>query len=152
MDNIVGLMLLVGYLFSIVTLVQWKGDTSIANFTWGGGVMLVALYTFFNNSSFLPQQIVLTTMIICWALRLIIFIYMRYTGKDPRFVTWKWQGIQALFINLIWVFGQTVMIVVMSYPVVLVNTDNHLRGLSGLDFVGLFVWFVGFCYEAVRDY
>lgn len=148
-----GLMLLLFfYLFSMLILVQCKGDTSIANFTWGGGVMLVALYTFFAFSSFLPQQILLTFMLIFWALRLIVFVYMRYTGKDPRFATWKWQGFKALLINIIWVFGQTIMIAIMSCPVVLVNTNNHVRGLTWLDLIAFLIWLFGFCYEAMSDY
>jgi steroid 5-alpha reductase family enzyme len=72
--EILGLILLFVYLFSMVVFAQMKGDTSIANFTWGGGVMLVALYTFFRMSSFLTQQILITSMITFWALRLIVFV------------------------------------------------------------------------------
>lgn len=152
MIDMFGIVLLFIYLVCMVVLVQFKGDTSIANFTWGGGVMLMALYTFFADSSFLSRQILLTSMLTFWALRLIFFVYIRYTGKDPRFATWKWQGFKALIINVTWVFGQTIMIAIMSYPVVLVNTNNHIRGLTWLDSVGFLIWFVGFCYEAVSDY
>lgn len=51
-ELICGVSLLFIYLSCMVALVQFKGDTSIANFTWGGGVMLVALFTFFKMSSF----------------------------------------------------------------------------------------------------
>lgn len=152
-ESISGLIVvLFVYLSCMVLLAQFKGDTSIVNFTWGGGVMLVALYTFFNFSSFLPQQILLTLMLVLWALRLIVFVYMRYSGKDPRFATWKWQGLKALMMNFFWVFGQIIMIAIMSYPVFLVNTNNHIRGLTWLDFAALSIWFFGFCYEAISDY
>jgi len=152
MIDTLGLILLLVYLCCMVLFAQFKGDTSIVNFTWGGGVMLVALYTFFASSTFLARQIILTTMLILWALRLIVFLFMRYTGKDPRFVLWKWQGLKALVINVVWVFGQTIMIAVMSYPVFLVNTNNHIRGLTWIDFVGGLIWTVGFWYEAMGDY
>lgn len=153
MDHIIlGLILLFVYLSGMVALAQFKGDTSIANFTWGGGVMLVALYTFFTMSFFLPQQILLTTLMTLWASRLIIYVYRRYTGNDPRFTSWKWQGSKALVINFFWIFGQSIMIAIMSYPVVLVNTNNSMRGLFYLDYVGLLIWVIGFCYEAVSDY
>lgn len=153
MDHIIfGLILLFVYLSAMVALAQFKGDTSIANFTWGGGVMLVALYTFFTTSSFLPQQILLTMLITLWASRLIIYVYRRYTGNDPRFTSWKWQGLKALVVNFFWIFGQSIMIAIMSCPVVLVNTNNSMRGLSYLDYVGLLIWIIGFSYEAVSDY
>lgn len=150
--EIVGLVLLAVYLFSMVILVQFKGDTSIGNFTWGGGVMLVAMYSFFAMSSFLTQQILITSMLVFWALRLILFVYIRYTGKDPRFAAWKWQGFKALIINMVWIFGQTGMIAIMSYPVLLVNSNNHVRGLTWLDILGLSIWLIGFCFEAIADW
>lgn len=140
------------YLTCMVAVVQFKGDTSIANFTWGGGVMLVALYTFFVFSAFLPQQILMTALMVLWAMRLIMYVYLRYTGKDPRFAAWKWQGFKALCINICWVFGQLIMIAIMSYPVFAVNGNNIPRGITMLDLFGLAIWLCGYCYEAISDY
>src|SRR5579872_5318669 len=114
-----GIILFV-YLSGMVIAAYYKKDTSIANFTWGGGVLIVTLYTFFRMSNFLLQQILITTMICLWSIRLISYVYKRYTGTDPRFTGWKWQGIKALIINIVWIFGQIIMIAIMSYPVVLI--------------------------------
>lgn len=139
------------YLTSMVAVACYKEDTSIANFTWGGGVLLVTLYSFFRMSSFLPQQIIVTGMIVLWAARLIAYVYIRYTGKDPRFKTWKWQGIKALIINIIWVFGQIIMISIMSYPIILINTYNTAHPLSLFEYMGIAIWFCGYCIEAISD-
>ncbi len=147
---IIGILILILYLCCMVINVQYKGDTSIANFTWGGGVLIVALYTFFTLSHFLPRQIILTSMIALWAGRLIIHVYKRYTGHDPRFNSWKWQGFKALIINIIWVFGQSTMIAIMSTPVFLVNT-NQISGLNLIDLCGILLWIFGFCWEAISD-
>lgn len=146
-----GLILLFSYLLIMVIIVQFKKDTSIANFTWGGGVMLVAIYTFANISSAQSKQILLTTLIVVWALRLIIYVYIRYTGKDPRFKNWKWQGLKALIINICWVFGQAILIAIMSYPVYLVNTTANAN-LIYFDFIGLVIWIFGFIFETISDY
>lgn len=146
------ILLLITYLSSMVAFVQYQGDTSIANFTWGGGVMLVAIYTFFTMSNSLRQQQLITLLIICWASRLIIYVYRRYTGKDPRFISWRWQGMKALGINICWIFGQTILIAIMSYPSILINTNNTPRGLSCFDFLGLAIWLFGYCYESISDY
>ena len=146
-----GLILLFVYLSCMVALVQWHGDTSIANFTWGGGVMLVALYTFLTTALFFPRHILVTIMTLLWAARLIAYVYARYDGRDPRFATWKWQGAKALVINMCWIFGQFIMIAVMSYPIVLVNTST-VQGLGGLDYLGMIIWILGFCCESLSDY
>lgn len=135
----------------MVVFVQYKGDTSIANFTWGGGVTLVVLYTLFATGSFLPRQIMLTTMIVLWAARLIIYLYKRYTGRDPRFASWQWQGLKALGINIIWIFGQSIMIAIMSYPIVLVNL-GHEQGLTRMGIFGLIMWVIGFLIEMISDH
>jgi steroid 5-alpha reductase family enzyme len=144
-------VLLFVYLSSMVVVACYKEDTSIANFTWGGGVLLVTLYTFFRMSNFLLQQIIATICIALWASRLIMYVYTRYTGKDPRFTTWKWQGLKALIINTIWVFGQLLMIAIMSYAVVLINIYNMPHALSLLDVVGIIIWIGGYCIEMISD-
>jgi steroid 5-alpha reductase family enzyme len=151
-EIIVELGILLGiYLSSMVIIACYKKDTSIANFTWGGGVLIVTLYSFLRMSSFLLQQILVTSMIVLWAGRLIAYVYIRYTGKDPRFTTWKWQGIKALIINIIWVFGQITMITIMSYPIVLINTYNNAHPLSLLECLGITIWLCGYCIEAISD-
>lgn len=150
--------LLFGYLTVMVVIAQFKGDTSIANFTWGGGVLLLTWYSFFAYSSFFPEQILITSLISLWGLRLIAHVYMRYTGKDPRFATWKWQGLKALVINICWIFGQTIMIAIMSFPAVFINVREQAHfqphaywvGLC-LDLLGLSLWIFGYCCEAISD-
>lgn len=146
----IGTLLLV-YLSGMVALTCYKKDTSIGNFTWGGGVLLVTLYTFLRLSTFLLQQIIATTFIIAWASRLIIYIYIRYTGNDPRFVSWKRTGIKAFIINLFWIFGQLIMIVIMSYPLLCINTYNNPHSLAAWDIIGIIVWLCGYYWEAVSD-
>jgi steroid 5-alpha reductase family enzyme len=147
---VAGLLLLMMYLCSMVAIAQYKSDTSIANFTWGGGVMLVSVYTFFTLSLFLPRQIIVTAMITMWASRLIIHVYRRYTGNDPRFIAWKWQGFKALVINSMWIFGQIIMIAIMAYPIILVNMSG-VAGLTLLDAIGMCVWIFGFVCEMASD-
>lgn len=146
-----GVVLILLYLIGMFAIVEYKGDTSIANFTWGGGVLLVAWYTFFTMSSFLSRQIIVTAMISIWASRLIVYVYKRYSGKDPRFTSWKWQGIKAFIINASWIFGQSIMIAIMSSPIVLINRST-VSGITYLDMLGVIAWVFGYCYESLADY
>lgn len=147
----IGVILFV-YLTSMVIITCYKGDTSISNFTWGGGVLIVTLYTFLRMSNFLLQQIIVTTMICLWSMRLISYVYRRYTGKDPRFTHWKWQGFKALIINSFWIFGQSIMIGIMSLPIANINTYNIARALSVFDILGIIIWLTGYYWETVSDH
>ena len=42
-----GIIIFALYLLSMFSIVHIKKDTSIGNFTWGGGCLLLTLYTFF---------------------------------------------------------------------------------------------------------
>lgn len=146
-----GTLLVWIYLLCMFLLVQYKKDTSIANFTWGGGVLLGALYSFFTMSSFLPRQKLITALIVLWASRLIFYVYIRYTGKDPRFKSWKWEGLKAFVINFVWVFGQIILIAIMSYPILRINM-SETPGITYLDIIGFIIWSIGYFFEAVSDY
>lgn len=141
------------YLIFMVILTQLKHDTSISNFTWGGGVMLVALYTIFILKNFQCRPILITSLLVLWALRLITYLYFRYTGKDPRFENWKLSGLTALLINITWIiFGQLLLLIIMSIPGYLVNTTVRQTQLNIFDIIGLIVWICGFCIESISDY
>ena len=150
---IYGIGLIIFYLIFMVILVQLKHDTSIANFTWGGGAMLVALYTLCFTNNYLSRPILITTLIVLWAIRLIIYLYLRYTGKDPRFAKWKMEGVNALLFNLAWIFlGQLTLLIIMSIPGYLVNSAVIQSNLNLLDYFGLAIWVFGFCFESISDY
>lgn len=151
---VIGFILLLFYLFAMVAVVQIKKDNSIGNFTWGGGCLLLTLYTFFTTSLYLARQILVTVLIVLWSVRLIIYLYSRYKkGADPRFIAWQNQwGRYALLISIGWIlFLQGALLLVMALPSVWINT--HVSGLLALlDLIGLLVWLIGFICESISDY
>lgn len=155
MDQIIayGIILLIVYLFTITLLVTVKNDNSIANFTWGGGCLLLALYTFFSASQYLSRQILITILITLWSLRLINYLYVRYTGKDPRFKDWnQLTGMHAFIRSFLYIFlGQGILLLIMAYPAVFINITNT-PGLTALDIVALIIWAIGFLFESIGDY
>lgn len=169
-------LLLVIYLATMIAVVQIKKDRSISNFTWGGGCMLIAIYYYFvfpfiekmitpasDRALLMPQRgiflqpffnrsFLLALLIIVWASRLSIYVYRRYNGQDPRYLTWKQTGIKAFIINCIYIFGpQAVLMIIMSVPIIGVIAPAGINPLTYLDFIGLAVWLVGFYFEAVSD-
>lgn len=140
------------YFVIMVTIVQVKQDSSIANSVWCGGCLIIALYTCIMHGQFLPRHIVITTMIILWVLRLVIYVYLRYKGNDPRFQTWKQAGIQALIFNVAYIFGaQAFFMAIMSVPIILINTSS-VPELWSLDYVAIGIWLIGYFFEAISDY
>jgi steroid 5-alpha reductase family enzyme len=149
------------YLATMVAIVQYKKDTSIANFTWGGGCLLIAWYLFIMAILFNPYRewmsarvFILLTLITLWAGRLILYVYLRYTGKDPRYQTWKRSGIKALLINIGYIFVlQGIMMFIMSMPTVAILSPLRLDTLplTYLDYIGILIWCIGFYFEAVSD-
>src|SRR5579862_4823329 len=145
--------LLAVYLSAMVLLIYMKKDISIANFAWGGGVLLLTLYTFFSSGTYDQREVLVTSLITLWAVRMIVHLYCRYTGKDPRFTTWKTEGgSKALAVHIFYIFGpQLLLLLIMSVPSIIVNSGVQ-PNLELLDFIGLGLWLVGFCCEALGDY
>ncbi len=152
--------LMMFYLLGMLIITQIKQDTSISNFTWGGGVLLVTVYTYFvmryllseNGSMFRWRPLLVTLLIIVWAVRLIIYVYLRYKGNDPRYKKWKHKGFRALAINFAYIcILQPFVIAIMSSPSYMINVHSDY-GFTYLDVIGLLIWAVGYYWEAVSDY
>jgi steroid 5-alpha reductase family enzyme len=140
----------------MLIVVTVKKDRSIANFTWGGGVLLITLYTFIipfvwgQTPSW--RSVLITSLTVIWAVRILSYIYLRYRGDDPRYQSWKQTGLKAFLLNVIWIFVlNAAAMLVMSIPAFLVNT-NPDGPLNYADFIGLGLWLIGFYFEAVSDY
>ena len=137
----------------MVYIVQKKQDTSIANFTWGGGVMITALYTLLITLKIFARQLLVTALTLVWGFRLARYVYLRYKGTDPRYQSWKHEGgVKALVINLGYIFGlQALLLALMSVPIYLVNTMSG-PDLTVFDLIGLLIWMTGFYFESVSDH
>lgn len=148
------------YLFMMLVIVQVKGDRSIANVTWVGGVLLVALYCYgvsliqHTYTSFLNRAFLLALLITIWASRLILYVYLRYKGQDPRYQAWKNQhGLRAFVLNVGYIFILNgIMICIMSLPALMVSaTRASETPFNYFDLIGIAIWLVGFYFEAVSD-
>ena len=148
------LVLLITYLSVMYTLVILKKDHGLINFTWGGGVILIGLYTFLFYSAFNARQLLATFLILFWGTRLIRHLILRYKkGTDPRFDDWekKW-GKYAFLITFTWVaLLQGVLAIVMAIPIILINSQAS-GPLNLLDIVGYTLWVFGFCCQSIADY
>jgi len=132
-----------------------RKDNSVADIAWGLGFVLVAVVTFLRRGSlFLP--LLVTSLVAVWGARLALHILLRNRkrGEDPRYAEWrrKW-GRSFFWRSYLQVFLlQGFFLLVISSPVILVNTDlAYPYADRGLCLAGFFLWCVGFFFEAVGD-
>ena len=143
------------YMTLIFIIALFKKDNSIVDIAWGLGFVLVALLTFFLEKGFSFRRALVTALVLIWGIRLAVHIFIRNRGKgeDFRYAQWRkdwgrWFLLRSFF-QIFMLQGFLLLIIV--YPVMLVNFSKDI-GTSLLDIIGLFVWLVGFFFEAGGDY
>lgn len=97
------------------------------------------------------RQIVLSSFVAVWAARLGWFLFTRIhnsNGIDSRFTLLKQSRprfLMAWTMQGMWVFFQLI-------PVLILNQSLKPVSLGVYDYIGIPIWVIGFCFEAVADY
>lgn len=139
----------------IVSLV--RKDNGVADIAYGWGFALVAWVTFLLGTQSV-LGFVLSAIATVWAARLSIRIYLRNHGKPEDFRYKKWReewGSTFVLRSFLQVYLlQGLVIFLVSLPVALTNlyagsVTSEFVALAG---AGIFMWLVGFYFEAVGDY
>jgi steroid 5-alpha reductase family enzyme len=147
--------LVVFYMTVWFVLALLRKDNSVADIAWGLGFVLVAIVTFPRRGSLFISLLV-TALVVVWGLRLAVHILLRNRkrGEDPRYAEWRrkwgrsffWRSYFQVFLL------QGFFLLVISSPVILVNTDrSYPYEDHGLLTAGFLLWCVGFFFEAVGD-
>lgn len=143
------------YMTCIFVLALLKKDNSIVDVAWGIGFILVALLTFFLEPGLTWRHILVTVLVCIWGIRLALHIYFRNKdrGEDFRYAKWRneWGKLFVLRSYLQVYLLQGILLLIISYPVMLVNRSKADR-FTFWDVVGIGVWLVGFFFEATGDY
>ncbi|KAF8037817.1 hypothetical protein BT93_B0611 [Corymbia citriodora subsp. variegata] len=134
-------------LFFVVTALL-KFD-KVTDFAGSTNFVIIALLTLILKGTWHFRQVVLTTFVVIWGLRLGLFLLMRILkwGEDRRF-----DEMRSNFgkLTIFWIF-QAVWVWTVSLPVTVVNASNRDPPLQAQDIVGWIMWFLGFLVEAVAD-
>ena len=112
--------------------------------------LAVALGSLGYGGFYHPRQILMTTLVCTWTLRLGSFLVMRVlrTGGDSRFDELKHQPINFL---VAWIL-QGVWVWVVSVPLLLLNSSAANPGLKWMDVIGVLFWVHGFLIETIADF
>ncbi|PON49797.1 3-oxo-5-alpha-steroid 4-dehydrogenase, C-terminal [Trema orientale] len=139
----------VGYqlLFFIITALL-KID-KVTDFAGSTNFVILAILTLVVKGSWHFRQVVLSSLVVTWGLRLGLFLLLRILqwGEDRRFDEMRSNlGKLAVF----WTF-QAVWVWTVSLPVTLVNASDRKPPLQPEDIIGWIIWVIGFSIEAIAD-
>jgi len=144
-------MMVIGWLISL----RYR-NVSIVDSLWGLGFVLVAWITFFLADGFIGRKMLIAVLATLWGMRLSIYLGKRNwgAGEDRRYGQWrKKSGQRFWYVSLFKVFLlQAVFLWVVSLVLQYGQFAPVPDRFCWLDVVGVFVWAVGFFFEAVGDY
>lgn len=138
----------------------YKKDFSVVDIGWGLSFLVIFLSGYINspnlNMDFRTLLIGLLTFI--WSIRLSGYILLRskIIGKeDFRYAQWRKEwGKNANLIAYFKVFIlQGVISIIIASPLYLIHFyKSEIPFGNWLDGLGLFLWIIGFMFEAIGDY
>ena len=132
-------------------------NVSIVDIFWGFGFVIVNAYYFIQSGDINTRKFLLLVLVSIWGMRLTLYLAWRNIGKGEDF---RYQEFRRKFgPKRYWWFSyfqtfllQGTLIMVISLPLLGVNSDAQSNNLNSLDYLAIIVWFVGFTFEAGGDY
>jgi steroid 5-alpha reductase family enzyme len=154
------------YIFFAFIVGTIKKNNAIMDIFYGPAYFVVALTSFILNliftSSFCIRQVIATTLVLIWAIRLASYVYIRNRGKpeDYRYKAmrerWKTNIALKSFFK-IYLF-QGIIVFLVGIPAWFINISENPPVVSLLDFggitlwLGALIWLIGFTFETLADY
>lgn len=153
-------ILIFGTMTIFFTISILKKDNSIIDIAWPLGFMQIALYLVYQHPNPGTLQYACTILILLWGLRLAVHLAERNerVGEDPRYrqwrIDWSKHGQLYFFIrSFLQVFMlQGIILIIISLPIMAIQTDHAHTTLSMINLLGLGVWVAGFLFEMIADY
>jgi len=144
------------YMTLVFAIALIRKDNSIVDIAWGLGFVVVALSILLLNGEFTSRQLLVTTLVAVWGLRLAISIYMRNRGRGEDFRYRKWRqewGRYWVVRSYLQVFIlQGFMMLLIATPFIIINSSDGGGSLYWLDILGVSIWLLGFLFETIGDY
>ncbi|MBT8372926.1 MAG: DUF1295 domain-containing protein [Desulfobacterales bacterium] len=144
-------MMVTGWLISV----RYRNVT-IVDSLWGLGFVLIAWITFSLSEGFVGRKLLIAALVTLWGMRLCIFLSKRNwgAGEDPRYGEWRQKSGERFW--LVSLFKVFLLQACFMWAIALVLQLGQLSPTPGqfiwLDMVGVFIWLIGFFFEAVGDW
>jgi steroid 5-alpha reductase family enzyme len=131
-----------------------RRDNSIVDIAWGPGFLLVAGLHLALPPAPTPRQILISALILVWAVRLALHIARRAKGRgeDFRYAAWRkawgrWFLLRS-YLQIFWLQGAFLLLVALPLPIVHAAPPAPW---TALDAAGLALWAFGFALESAAD-
>jgi len=132
-------------------------NVSIVDIFWGLGFVVVNAFYVFMSGELNTRKILILALVSIWGLRLAIYLAFRNIGKgeDFRYKEFRrnygpkrywWFSFFQTFLL------QGVLIMIVSLPLLGINSSASSGDLKLLDYIGIVVWLIGFTFEAGGDF
>ena len=148
------IFILVTLLWGLSVLIK---NVSIVDLFWGMGFVIVNAVYFYNSGDFYARKVLLLALVSLWGLRLSIYLAWRNIGNGEDF---RYQEFRRKYgAERYWWFSyfqtfllQGALIMLVSLPLLGVNSQTGSDGLNWMDYVGILVFIIGFIFEAGGDF
>ena len=148
-------------IFILVTLIWGVSvmltNVSIVDLFWGLGFVIVNAVYYYSLEEVFTRNILLLGLVSLWGLRLFLYLSWRNigNGEDFRYQEFRRQyGAQRY-----WWFSyfktfllQGALIMIVSLPLLGTNLHTTSNSLNGFDYLAVFVFIIGFLFEAGGDF
>ncbi len=174
MTSIETMLLIIGYsaialfiyIFIAFIVGNAKKNNAIMDIFYGPAYFVVSITSLILNiiltSTFCIRQIIATSLVLVWAIRLATYVYIRNRGKpeDYRYKAmrerWKTNIALKSFFK-VYLF-QGIIVFLVDIPVWFTNISENPPVVSLLDFggitlwLGAIIWLIGFFFETIADF
>lgn len=151
--SLTALLLYMSGLFTISLILKNNG---VADIGYGVAFMVVIVATFIQSPTSDSFLLILIALPFIWGTRLAtrIFLKNRNRPEDFRYKAWReewgssfvWRSYLQIYIL------QGLVVFIVALPVTLALVYPATTYITTLFYAGLFIWLVGFFFEAVGDY
>ena len=147
------------YFLTVMIIAILKRDNGVIDIAYGGAFILTAWLLFFLWSTQSDRQLILVACVTVWGLRLTIRIFRRHFGKpeDFRYAKWReeWteKGMLYFFLrSFLQIFLlQGLVVLIVALPLLVAFSSTQLP-MTWLNWLGFFIWGIGFFFEVVGDW
>jgi len=132
-------------------------NVSIVDIFWGIGFVVINAFYVFMSGELNARKILILILVSIWGLRLAIYLSFRNIGKGEDF---RYQEFRRKYgPKRYWWFSffqtfllQGALIMIVSLPLLGINSSSSTGTLKILDYIGILVWLIGFTFEAGGDF
>ena len=132
-------------------------NVSIVDLFWGFGFVVINAFYVFMSGELNTRKILILILVSLWGLRLAIYLAWRNIGKGEDF---RYQEFRRNYgPERYWWFSffqtfllQGALIMIVSLPLLGINSSTSSGDLNVLDYIGIVVWIIGFSFEAGGDF